>query len=219
VDRSEARRAPGAAGGAGLSGATGTSGFAEESRASLGFRYLVLGVGHILPNGWDHLLFVVGLVLGSWRRTRFLLVQLAGFTVAHTATLGLGALGLVLLPPRVIEPLIAFSIAFVGFENLWTAGEPKHRFPWVLGFGLLHGQGFASSLIATGIPPESLVLALLSFNVGVEVGQLLVVLGSLLLLQRVKTAESFRRYALRPGSAVIAAAGIAWTFARLFYPG
>jgi hypothetical protein len=217
--RSEAGRPAGAAGGAGLSGATGATGSAEESRARVGFRYLVRGVEHVLPNGWDHMLFVVGLVLGSWRRTRFLLVQLVGFAVAQTAALGLGALGLVLLPTQVIEPLIALSIAFVGFENLWTAGEPKHRLPWTLGFGLLHGQGFASSLLASGIPPESFVLSMLSFNVGVEVGQLFVVLGSLLLLHPAKTAESFRRYALRPGSALIAAAGVVATFARLFYPG
>jgi hypothetical protein len=193
-----------------------TPGFVEESAGRVGLRYLVLGIEHILPWGFDHVLFVAGLVLGSWgRRPRLLLLELAGFTVAHTVTLGLGALGLVLVPARVIEPLIALSIAFVGIQNLWSRGAPKHRLPWVLAFGLLHGQGFAASLIATGIPSGSLVLSLLAFNVGVELGQLLVVGGLLLLLRPLRDADRFRRFALFPGSAMIAGAGIVWTVGRL----
>src|SRR6187431_1105777 len=98
-------------------------GFAAESRWTMAGRYVRLGIEHIVPHGWDHVLFVAGLVLGSRKRLRALLAQLGAFTLAHTVTLGLGAFGLVVLPGRVVEPLIAFSIAFVALENLLSSGE------------------------------------------------------------------------------------------------
>jgi hypothetical protein len=160
-------------------------------------------------------LFVAGLVLGSRRRLRSLLLQLGAFTVAHTVTLGLGALGLVVLPGRIVEPLIAFSIAFVAIENLVTKGEPRHRHAWAFAFGLLHGQGFASALAETGLPSESFLTALFAFNVGVELGQLVVVAVLLAVLYGLSDAERFRRFALRPGSVAIALAGLYWGVERL----
>ncbi|HEX6273730.1 MAG TPA: HupE/UreJ family protein [Polyangiaceae bacterium] len=196
-------------------GATPRSGFARESAWVVAGRYVRLGVAHILPHGWDHVLFVAGLVLGSRRKLRALLPQLGAFTVAHTVTLGLGALGLVVLPGGVIEPLIAFSIAFVALENLLKRGEPRYRTVWAFAFGLLHGQGFAGALAETGIPRESFLTALLSFNVGVELGQLAVVGALLVLLRGLDEPDRFQRYALRPGSVVIAMMGLYWAVERL----
>jgi hypothetical protein len=200
---------------AGVPAATERPGFAAESAWVVAGRYVRLGVAHILPHGWDHVLFVAGLVLGSRRKLRALLVQLGAFTAAHTVTLGLGALGLVVLPGSVIEPLIAVSIAFVALENLLKKGEPRYRAAWAFAFGLLHGQGFAGALAETGIPRESFLTALLSFNVGVELGQLAVVGALLLLLRGLDEPERFQRYALRPGSVVIATMGLYWAVERL----
>ena len=190
-------------------------GFAAESRWTTAGRYVRLGIAHIVPHGWDHVLFVAGLVLGSRKKLRALLVQLGAFTLAHTVTLGLGALGLVVLPGRVVEPLIAFSIAFVALENLLSSGEPRYRAGWAFAFGLLHGQGFAGALAETGIPRESFLTALLSFNVGVELGQLAVVAVLLALLHGLSDPDRFRRYAVRPGSIAIAMMGLYWGVERL----
>jgi hypothetical protein len=191
------------------------AGFARESAWSTSARYVRLGIEHILPHGWDHVLFVAGLVLGSRKRVRSLLVQLGAFTLAHTVTLALGALGLVVLPGSVVEPLIAFSIAFVALENVVRKGEPRRRAGWALAFGLLHGQGFASALAETGLPRESFLTALFSFNVGVELGQLVVVAVLLLLLHGLSDPDRFHRYAVRPGSIAIAMAGLYWGVERL----
>jgi hypothetical protein len=191
------------------------AGFARESAGSTIARHLRLGFEHILPHGFDHVLFVAGLVLGSRKRVRSLLVQLGAFTLAHTVTLGLGALGLLVLPAGVVEPLIAFSIAFVAVENLVKKGEPRHRAVWALAFGLLHGQGFASALAETGLPRESFLTALFSFNAGVELGQLVVVAALLLVLHGLSDLDRFHRYAVRPGSIAIAMAGLYWGVERL----
>jgi len=140
--------------------------------------YLVLGIQHILL-GIDHLLFVFGLLLLVQSRTR-LLWTLTAFTVAHSITLGMSALGLVHLPVPLVEAAIALSILFVAVEvvNLWR-GHPglSSRWPWAVAFafGLLHGFGFASALGEIGLPKDAVVPALLLFNVGVEIGQLMFV--------------------------------------------
>jgi hydrogenase/urease accessory protein HupE len=137
--------------------------------------YLPLGVEHILL-GFDHLLFVLGLLLivGHGRR---LLWTITAFTVAHSLTLALAALGVVTVPAALVEAAIALSIVFVAVEvvNLWR-GRPglSTRWPWAVAFafGLLHGLGFASALADIGLPPDAVAPALLLFNVGVELGQL-----------------------------------------------
>lgn len=141
--------------------------------------YLVLGVEHIFT-GYDHLAFLFGLlVVAGFARLRdglrYVLGVVTAFTVAHSCTLISAGLGWVHLSPRVVEPAIALSIAYVAVENLVV---PKPRFRWLLtfGFGLVHGFGFSSVLREIGLPPRGMVLSLLSFNVGVELGQLAVVL-------------------------------------------
>lgn len=190
------------------------SGF-HESRAAIVKRYVRLGLSHILPLGWDHVLFVAGLVLGANLRLRRLLVELSAFTLAHTVTLGLGGLGFVFLPTRLVEPLIAGSIAFVAFENLRGASSARRRLAIVFGFGFLHGMGFASALAEVGLSRESFLLSLLSFNVGVELGQLVVVAVLVAGLAAIADERSRQRFVVRPASLVIGALGLVWALTRL----
>jgi hydrogenase/urease accessory protein HupE len=137
--------------------------------------YTLLGIHHIL-SGIDHLLFVLSLMLlvGSTRR---LIWTVTAFTLAHSITLALATLGVIHVPGPPVEALIALSIVFVAAEIIQArrgrAGLSK-RYPWIIafGFGLLHGLGFAGALAAIGLPPRSIPTALLFFNVGVEIGQL-----------------------------------------------
>ena len=136
--------------------------------------YLKVGVGHILPGGLDHILFVLALVLTS-TRFKSLLIQITTFTVAHTATLGLAAAGVIAPPASIVEPLIAASIAFVAIENLFVKDMPRSRPVIVFVFGLLHGMGFAGFFGELGLPPGQFWSGLIGFNIGVEFGQLSVV--------------------------------------------
>lgn len=192
------------------------SGFEPEPLGTLMLRYLELGFRHILPFGLDHVLFVLGLTLAAVQRWRALLLELSGFTLAHTITLGLGAAGLVVIPPSVVEPLIALSIAVVGIENLRRTRSRRTRMLVVVGFGLLHGQGFAGALLETGLAEHAFLVSLLSFNLGVELGQLVVVAAALLLLYRFRHSASLFRVAIAPGSLAIAAVGLYWTFTRVW---
>lgn len=147
--------------------------------------YLHLGVEHIFT-GYDHIAFVFGLLVvagaaGLRRGARRILGVVTAFTLAHSVTLIASALGWVALSPRIVEPAIALSIVYVGVENL-VHREPRHRFALTFGFGLVHGFGFASVLKEIGLPQKGLLLSLVSFNVGVEVGQLVVVAAVLPLL-------------------------------------
>jgi hydrogenase/urease accessory protein HupE len=145
--------------------------------------YATLGVDHIL-SGVDHLLFVLGLFLlvhGRW----VLLKTITAFTVAHSLTLGVATLGFVAVPQAPVEAVIALSILFLAVE---LAKQRTHkssltaRCPWgiAFGFGLLHGFGFAGALAEVGLPPTDIPLALLLFNVGVEFGQVLFIVGLLI---------------------------------------
>jgi len=177
--------------------------------------YLRLGFEHILPRGPDHILFVLALFLAS-TRLRPLLIPVSVFTLAHTLTLGLAAAGWVRAPVVIVEPLIALSIAFVAVENLVA----REMTPWrpfvVFGFGLFHGLGFASVLLDLGLPEDQFLTALVGFNVGVEVGQLTVILAAWTLLHRFYDNPGYRpRFAL-PASALIALTGAWWAVQRIF---
>jgi hypothetical protein len=177
--------------------------------------YGELGIRHILIGGWDHVAFVLALTLGAAGRFKRLFWQLTLFTLAHSLTLSLGALGLLLLPPTIIEPLIALSIVCMALVNLLPLSAAGHgRALLVLFFGLLHGQGFAGALRATGLPRDSLIWALLSFNIGVELGQLAVVAALLVVLRILANSAVRRRYATLAGSIAVALLGLYWTLAR-----
>ncbi len=178
-------------------------------------RYLVLGFLHILPKGLDHILFVVGLFLLA-ARWKPLLWQVSAFTLAHTVSLALATFGVVSVSPRIVEPLIALSIAYVAVENLWN----RELKPWrpfvVFGFGLLHGLGFAGVLAELGLPKAEAVPALISFNVGVEAGQLAVLAAAFLLFGVWRERPWYRRAIVVPASVGIAGVGLYWAIERAF---
>ncbi|TNF84205.1 MAG: HupE/UreJ family protein [Gammaproteobacteria bacterium] len=169
-------------------------------------RYTVLGIGHILE-GVDHLLFVLGLLLivsTPTVRVMPLIQTVTAFTVAHSLTLGLATVGFVDFPSRPVEAAIALSIVFLAMEVVrgWQGHESlTHRQPWLVafGFGLLHGLGFAGALADVGLPEAEIPIALLFFNVGVELGQLLfvaaVLAGRWLLLRLPLTWPAWVAYA------------------------
>ena len=153
----------------------------DESRLALAGRYVVLGFTHILPKGLDHVLFVLGIFLVS-RRLRPILLQVTAFTIAHSITLALSISGVFSLPPSIVEPAIAFSIAYIAIENVVVKDLRPWRYGMVFGFGLLHGLGFAGVLRELGLPPSAFVTALFGFNVGVELGQLTVIGAAFLMV-------------------------------------
>ncbi len=187
---------------------------AARSWTRVAREYLWLGVLHIVPRGLDHILFVLGLVLLRLR-TRELLLQVTTFTVAHTLTLALSTLGLVQLPGSIVEPLIALSIAYVALENLWREELVTSRMLVVFVFGLIHGLGFAGVLGELGLPRGHFLVSLLSFNVGVEIGQLLVVAVAALLLVGLREKEWYRSRVVAPLSIGIAAIGLYLALERL----
>ena len=177
--------------------------------------YLVAGFEHILPKGIDHILFILGIFLLSLK-LRPLLWQVTMFTVAHTITLGLTMAGYIELPARIVEPLIALSIAYIGIENIFARRLHNSRLLLVFGFGLLHGMGFASVLQEFGMPDDDFLTALISFNVGVEIGQLFVILAAFLAVGLwFGRSAWYRPVIVIGGSALIALTGLYWTWDRL----
>jgi hypothetical protein len=176
-------------------------------------QYSVFGFTHILPKGLDHVLFVVGLYLGA-RSFRTLLVLVTCFTLAHSITLGLATLGIVRVPANIVEPLIAASIAWIAVENLWIA-TARYRPFVVFGFGLLHGMGFASALRELKLPQGDFLLSLVSFNLGIEFGQLVVVAMAMLLTWRFRNRLWYRKRIVVPLSLAIAAVALVWTVQRV----
>lgn len=187
---------------------------APASRSAIAWQYLVLGFEHILPLGLDHILFVVGLFLLS-TRWRPLLWQVSAFTVAHTLTLALSMLDVVRLSSAIVEPLIALSIAYVAIENVCTTRLHVWRPAVVFGFGLLHGLGFAGVLSELGLPDGRFATALVSFNAGVELGQLAVIALAFMVVGWCRRAEWYRRRVVVPASCLIAATGLFWTVQRV----
>jgi len=189
------------------------SGEAETTRLQTAGRFLALGFTHIVPYGADHILFVLGLFLLSTKLGP-LLWQVSAFTIAHTLTLGLSMYGVFSLSPRIVEPLIALSIAAVAIENVCTTRLHAWRPIIVFCFGLLHGMGFAGALLETGLPRNQFVVGLASFNVGVEFGQLTVIAAAFLLVSGIRNKIWYRRGVVVPASLLIAAIGLFWTFQR-----
>ncbi len=177
--------------------------------------YLFMGFEHILPLGSDHILFVLGLFFFS-TNLRSLILQISTFTLAHTVTLILSALHLVTLPSSIVEPIIAASIVFVAIENIYQRTLNWRRLALIFCFGLLHGMGFAGALAEVGLPTDRLIPALLSFNVGVELGQFTVVAIALIAVAAFREATWYRQRVVIPVSLLIAAIGAFWTVTRIF---
>jgi hypothetical protein len=179
------------------------------------YQFVSIGFDHVIPLGWDHILFIVGMALSSllWRK---LLLLVTTFTLAHTLTLGLAMYGVVEVSARIVEPLIAFSIAYVSIENLLVKQSIKRKSIVVFLFGLIHGLGFASMLKEFEMTPDSFLTTLIGFNVGVELAQIVIVLGVvsvLLILRELKL--NYRQLAVVPISILIALIGVWWGVERL----
>lgn len=184
----------------------------EKSPTFLNF--LVLGIQHILT-GYDHLLFLCGLLLvcASFRQAAAIITC---FTAAHSITLALATFHVVTLSSRIVEPAIAASITYVGVENILRRGQVKWRWILTFAFGLVHGLGFATALEEMGIGSGSsgIVLPLVSFNVGVELGQLSVAALALPLIFALRRKPAFLRVGIPASSLMIALAGAIWFLQR-----
>ena len=180
------------------------------------FSFTRQGFVHVLPLGLDHILFVIGLFFLS-RKWKPIIYQVSVFTLAHTITLGLATLDLVSAPSNVVEPVIAASIAIVAIENILFPGYRHLRLLVVFFFGLIHGLGFAGALSAFQLDPASLMIGLLGFNVGVELGQLAVISLVFTATFWLKEEHSYRKFAVIPGSSFIAIMGVYWTVERVFF--
>ena len=190
---------------------------AHRSAIENAWSFLALGVCHIL-SGYDHLAFLAGLILAAVT-LRELAIALTAFTVAHSLSLALVVVGGVHLSPSIVEPLIAASIAWIGIENL-LSGRARGKVRWwlVFGFGLIHGFGFAGGLMELGFgsTAREIAIALLSFNGGVEIGQLTAALGMLPLVRLMRSRPAWRARLVPSCSSLIVAVGCYWLIQRLW---
>ncbi len=190
----------------------------RQGKSAVVRKFLTEGIHHILI-GPDHILFLIGLLLlgGTLRR---LLLVVTSFTLAHSVTLSLAALNLVTPPARLIEPAIALSIIYVGADNLLVRGGRDVRAWIAFSFGFIHGFGFANVLREMDLPRQALGWSLFSFNLGVEIGQLVVVAAVTAVLAALSSrSESARRQVALAGSVLVIVAGVFWFVQRVFFPG
>lgn len=186
-----------------------------SSEAGAFAAFVWMGVEHI-ATGYDHLLFLLGVILVGGR-LRSLVLALSAFTVAHSITLASAALGFFSLSPALTEPLIALSVAYVGIEN-WFVRDASKRAPLTFAFGLIHGFGFAGALASLHLTAAELGRALLAFNLGVELAQLALVAAVLPLLLALLGRPWFRATGVRVASGAIATVGLAICLARIASP-
>ena len=184
------------------------------SKSDKAILYLNLGFKHILPLGLDHILFVLSLFLFS-ADLKKVLWQSLSFTVAHSVTLGLAVYDVVTISPNVVEPLIALSIMYVALENIFAKKLKASRIGIIFLFGLIHGLGFASVLNSLGLPKDAFLSSLIMFNVGVELGQVIVILAAFLLFGLwFGKKPYYRKYIVTPLSLLIAAIALFWVIER-----
>ncbi len=177
--------------------------------------YIKMGILHIIPEGFDHILFVTSLCLLS-NKIKTILWQASAFTVAHSITLALSVKNIIVAPSPVVEPIIALSIMFVAIENILLSELKPWRVLIVFFFGLVHGLGFASALNSVGLPRNQFFTSVISFNVGVELGQIIVILlvFALIIIPFGKT-KNYKKYVVLPLSLIIALIAGYWTIQRL----
>ena len=179
--------------------------------------YGKLGFSHIIPEGFDHILFVIGLCLLS-TKIKTILWQATAFTIAHSITLALSMKGLIVAPGAVVEPIIALSILFVAIENLLLTELKPWRVLVVFMFGLIHGMGFASALNEIGLPRNQFFTSILSFNAGVELGQAAIITAVFAcIIAPFGKKEWYRKRIVYPLSVLIALVAAYWTVQRVFF--
>lgn len=192
-------------------------GLEHMSKKEVGFIYLKLGYTHILPLGLDHILFILCLFLLN-PKLKPILWQATAFTLAHTITLGLSMYEVIRLPANIVEPIIAMSIIYVALENIFSPRLKASRIGIVFIFGLIHGLGFAGVLTDLGLPKNAYLSSLLLFNLGVELGQITVILAAFLLLKvPFEKKLWYRKRIVIPLSVLIAAIALYWTIERIFF--
>lgn len=178
--------------------------------------YIKAGFEHIIPKGLDHILFVLGLFFSSLVLAS-LLWQITAFTLAHSITLGLAALGMIGSLSNIIEPLIALSIVWIAIENCLFKKTSKWRPLVVFSFGLLHGLGFAAVLSEYGLPKDDLVASLVAFNIGIELGQLSLIFLAFMITFFIHKKTWYRQLVQIPVSIIIGLVGCYWFVERLFF--
>ena len=187
----------------------------QYSKLTAFLDYIPVGFEHIIPKGWDHIIFVLGLFFFS-TKLRPLIWQISAFTVAHTFTLALGSIGYIKIIPEIVEPLIALSIVFIAVENIIFDRLSKWRPIVIFIFGLLHGLGFASVLGEFGLPDGFFIAALLGFNLGVEIGQLTVVLLAFIIVGYWFNKKDYYQISIaNPISIIIGLVGAYWFIERV----
>ena len=178
--------------------------------------FFVLGIQHIIPKGLDHILFIFGLFLFSLSIKK-LITQITLFTIAHSITLIFVSLSLININPQIVEPIIALSIVYVGIENIFKNYIKEYfRYTVILFFGLLHGLGFALVLSDIGYRSSTLFLNLISFNIGIEVAQISIILFLYIFIgMKFSTNKYYRKVFQIPSSILVALIGLYWFFERI----
>ncbi len=184
-------------------------------------QYLATGYRHILPDGFDHILFILCVFFLS-TDIRKVVIQATAFTVSHTITLGLGMYGFINPPSSIVEPLIALSIVFLALENVFSDKVKPWRLVMVFLFGLVHGMGFAAGLIEklaeNGLSRNQFILPLLGFSLGVELGQLTIILFLFFFISRPFSKRTwYRKRIVIPVSVIVALIASYWTIQRIFF--
>ncbi len=188
----------------------------QLSSSTVFWQYMLTGFEHIIPLGFDHILFITCVFFLN-ANIKKVILQASMFTLAHSITLGLSMYGLINPPANIIEPLIAISIVFLAIENITSDKVKPWRLVMVFLFGMVHGMGFAGALSQLGMPQYAFATALISFNIGVEIGQLVIILALYLFVSRsFSNAVWYRRRVIIPVSVVIAVVAGYWTVERIF---
>jgi hypothetical protein len=177
--------------------------------------YLVLGYTHVIPLGFDHILFILAIFFLT-SDVRSVIIQCSVFTLAHSITLAFAAGGYIVANTNIIEPVIALSIAFVALENLFHQQVNNWRLIIIFSFGLIHGMGFASALNDIGLPPNNFVGSLLFFNLGVELGQITIIMAAYFLIGKwYKNKVWYRKRIVWPVSVCISCLALYWAVERV----
>jgi len=178
-------------------------------------KYILLGFTHVIPFGFDHILFILSLFFLN-SEFKSVVIQCSIFTLAHSITLGVNAAGYILPNSNIIEPLIAVSIVFTSIENIFRNKVNTWRLLIVFCFGLIHGMGFANSLSEIGLPKTHFLSSLLFFNLGVEFGQITIILLAYYLISKWFSKKIwYKERIVYPISSIIACIALYWTIERL----
>jgi hypothetical protein len=187
----------------------------KQSTTDIFSTYLQEGFTHILPLGFDHVLFIMCIFFLN-NNFKKIILQATMFTIAHSLTLALVMQGIIEPPTTVIEPIIALSIAILAVENILFTVIKPWRMLLIFGFGLVHGMGFAGALNELGLPSYAFASALVSFNIGVELGQITVLIIMYLAYKLLFENKTwYRKLIVIPSNAIIALIAIFWTIQRI----